>query len=70
MAEGPGKYDDLCTEVRKKAGAVGAMLMIFEGSEGSGFSVQIPGVLLPMVAEFLRDTADQIEADLVQIQKG
>lgn len=40
MPIGPGKYDDLCTHVREKAKAEGAAVIIFNGSEGSGFSVQ------------------------------
>lgn len=40
MAFGPGKYDDLCTEVREKAQAKGTLVIILNGNKGSGFSCQ------------------------------
>jgi hypothetical protein len=60
---GPGKYDAECTQAREAAKATGALLVIFEGDRGFGFSVQGP---LPMIAEIpqvLRVMADKIEAD-------
>ncbi len=35
MAFGPGKYDDLCTEVREKAKAKGVLVIIIDGDKGS-----------------------------------
>lgn len=40
MAEGPGKYDDLCTLVREGAQAEVAIVIVINGVHGSGFSVQ------------------------------
>jgi hypothetical protein len=40
MANGPGKYDALCTLVRELAQAEGVILIIKDGVYGSGFSVQ------------------------------
>lgn len=40
MPLGPGKYDDLCTDVRERAKARGAIVIVVEGDKGGGFSVQ------------------------------
>ena len=45
MAFGPGKYDDLCTLVRKHAGiggdvSGGVIVIVFGGEKGNGFSCQ------------------------------
>lgn len=61
--DNPGKYDQLCTDAREKARALGAALIILNGSKGSGFSVQappealfaLPGILETMAAEIRRD---------------
>jgi hypothetical protein len=64
MAPEPGKYDDLCTHVREQACADGAVVVIFGGKFGSGFSVQV-GDRAPNLArklpEILRAMARQIE---------
>lgn len=61
---GPGKYDDLCTHVREATGADAVVLIVLNGSKGSGFSVQvIAGTplelpkLLEQVAAAMRDPA-------------
>lgn len=64
MAHGPGKYDDLCTEVREKAEAEGVILMIFNGNKGQGFSCQLSPILTHLVPHLLREVADQIEEDM------
>lgn len=64
MAIGPGKYDDLCTYVREKSGAVGAIVIIIEGNKGMGFSVQAPPDALPKIADTLREIAKTCDADL------
>lgn len=40
MAEGPGKYDEIVTRVREELDAKGIMLIVADGPEGSGCSVQ------------------------------
>jgi hypothetical protein len=40
MALGPGKYDDLCTAARVLAEADAAIVIILNGNQGSGFSMQ------------------------------
>jgi hypothetical protein len=66
MAVGEGKYDDLLTEVRLKAGAEGAALMIFDprAKSGWGFSIQaLPSAMLDL-PKVLRYMADEIERDI------
>ena len=64
---GSGKYDDLCTHVRKAAHASAAIVIIFDGDKGSGFSLQADAMtnaqLILRLPELLRDVANQIEAD-------
>ena len=60
---GPGKYDDLCAEVRKKAGAKVCLLIIIGGNKGSGFSAQMPAFAAEDVPAILRDVAGQIERE-------
>ena len=64
MALGPGKYDDLCTYVREKAEAQGAIVIVYGGNRGQGFSCQLPPHVVARVPDVLRQMADQIEADL------
>lgn len=61
MAFGPGKYNDVCTEVRIKTGAAGVLVLIFDGHKGSGFSAQLPLELQLTLPTILRSVADQID---------
>jgi hypothetical protein len=61
MAFGPGKYDELCTEVREQAQALGAIVMVFGGKDGAGFSVQAPAELTQSLPQILRHVAAEIE---------
>lgn len=36
MALGPGKYDDLVTDIRTQTDAAGVVLLVFGGNKGSG----------------------------------
>lgn len=38
MFNGPGKYDELCTDARMESKAEGAVLIIFDGKHGDGFA--------------------------------
>lgn len=59
MALGPGRYDDLCTLVRERAEAEGALLVILDGQRGHGFSCQasweatlaLPDILEDVIAK-------------------
>lgn len=59
----PGKYDTICTFARVSAAAKGAVLVIYEGSQGSGLSVQCDARLIKALPAVLRQVADDIERD-------
>jgi len=61
MALGPGKYDDLAGHARGVAQADGVLLLIINGTRGSGFSAQLSLELTLSLPEILRDIARQIE---------
>lgn len=58
---GPGKYDDICTQVREATKAEGIVLIVINGEHGGGFSVQAPLVYHLRLPELLRNVADEIE---------
>jgi len=58
---GPGKYDAELTAVREKIEARGAILIVFDGNRGGGFSAQLPVDLATTVPGVLRNIADEIE---------
>lgn len=60
---GPGKYDDLATQVREQAKANAVILVVFHGIHGSGFSAQLPPGTTEYIPGLLREMADQIEYD-------
>jgi hypothetical protein len=62
MPIGPGKYDKLCTLVRERAHANGAIVIVLEAPEGPGFSVQAPPELTMLLPAILRTIADEIDA--------
>ena len=64
MAQGPGKYDDLCTYVRENTEARAVVVIVLGGNNGSGFSVQAHGDVVLEVAQLLRSVADQMDADV------
>lgn len=63
MPTGEGKYDDLCTYVRKQAKADGAAVIIIGGTKGEGFSVQGTIRFVRLMPSLLRNMADQIERE-------
>ena len=69
MSIGPGKYDDLCTYVREQAKAEGAIVIVFNGSKGHGFSAQLPlpPSELSTIASIFRDVARQIDESAPRI---
>jgi len=62
MPVGPGKYDDACTAVRVATEAHAIVLIVIDGNQGSGFSVQASGDAAAHLPGLLRSLADQIEA--------
>jgi hypothetical protein len=65
MSAGPGKYDGLATMVREQADARGVIVIVIEGDNGSGFSVQGDLSVTLRLPAMLRNMADQIEKDIL-----
>ena len=64
MAQGPGKYDDLCTVVRETADADGVLLFVANGKHGNGFSVQATSFeLIASLPALLESMAESIRED-------
>lgn len=68
MAEGPGKYDAVCTMARELTEAACAIVIVFGGRRGDGFSVQVDSRIArelgpKSLARILRDMASQIERE-------
>jgi hypothetical protein len=61
MPIGHGKYDVLCTYVREAAKAKSAIVIVFGGEKGDGFSAQLTADLIVKAPKILRDCAQQIE---------
>lgn len=62
---GPGKYDPVCTAAREVTHAEGLLLIVINGSQGSGFSAQFTNsALMATIPAALREMASAIEADL------
>jgi ribosomal protein S6E (S10) len=75
MAIGAGKYEDLCTMVRKAVGldedgelSGAVMVIVLGGNRGNGFSMQSDLESLVMLPEMLEDVARQIRKDRDAIQ--
>jgi hypothetical protein len=60
MPFGPGKYDDLCTDVRTRARADAAIVIVINGTHGNGFSVQAPPEITTRLPELLEHMAAEI----------
>ena len=63
MAIGPGRYDDLCTQVRETAQAKGAIVIVLDGHLGSGFSVQADLASTRNLPNILETIARQMRED-------
>ncbi len=63
MPREPGKYDDLCAELREKTQAPVCLLIVVNGNKGTGFSALMPDVAADYVPAILRDVANQIERE-------
>lgn len=61
MPLGPGKYDDQCTRIREELEAEGAILVVFNGKDGNGMSMQASPELIFQLPATLRGVADDIE---------
>lgn len=62
---GPGKYDEHCTRIREETGARAVIVIVIDGSKGSGFSMQEQASSCRVdVASVLQRAADEIRADM------
>ncbi len=57
---GPGKYDAVCTVARGMSDAKAAIVIIFDGINGSGFSVQSEDCMVTKIPELLEKLATDI----------
>lgn len=58
----PGRYDKECSEARKACGADAVLLIVHNGREGHGFSVESTDLdIVDAIPRVLRMVADQIE---------
>ncbi len=64
MAIGPGRYDAECTVARESAEAMCAIVIIFGGDRGDGFSCQADLATLAKLPALLRHMADTMEDDM------
>jgi hypothetical protein len=68
MPLGPGKYDDLCTDIREYVGLGGSelqsgggvILIVIGGDRGNGFSCQADLETTLLLPDLLEDMAKQI----------
>lgn len=60
MPIGAGKYDALCTYVRERAQATGAIVIVIGGTHGGGFSVQAPPDLAARLPQVLESVAKEM----------
>lgn len=59
---GPNQYDAQADEVRNATHAKGVVLLVFDGSEGNGFSVRTDDpAIAANVPTILRSVAQQLE---------
>lgn len=68
MAHGPGKYDEICTEVRERLNALGIVLIVIQGDKGDGFEVQVIPELAGTVADALALIVPTIRAEMNEVQ--
>ena len=66
-----GKYDDLCSLVRKGTDAHAVALLVIGGNRGNGYAFQSTSWLTDRVnvPQILRDVANALEKDLEKIKE-
>jgi hypothetical protein len=64
MALGPGNYDDVVTELRRRFNADGVMLVVVGGDRGYGSSVQMSAEDLLALPIFLEGMAQELRRDI------
>jgi len=66
ILNGPGKYDELCREVQDRTNARGAIVLIFDGDQGNGFSVRAEFEIIATLPEILEQMATDIRKSRTQ----
>lgn len=65
---GPGKYDEVCTVARGMTKAKAVIVIVFDGINGSGFSVQAEDCMVTHLPELLERLATDIRAINQKVQ--
>ncbi len=69
MAVAPGKYNDLCTEIRERFKADGVLVLVINGSRGTGQSMQMTPAHMLAFLSALEGIKDAMAEDLRTIIK-
>lgn len=64
MAIGPGKYDDVASEIRERLKADGVLLIVMNGDQGDGVAAQVTALRLFGLADMLEALAGKFREDL------
>lgn len=67
MELGPGKYDEVCTEIRERLNANGIILIVIEGDKGNGFSCQGNAQTILRLPGTLEQVAKQMREDQMKL---
>jgi hypothetical protein len=67
MANGPGKYDGIADLVLATTLAEAVVVIIVNGRLGGGMSVKMSPEIAAKMPQLLRDAADEMERDLVDL---
>jgi hypothetical protein len=59
----PSNYDKICSAARLMANAKGAVLLIYDGRNGSGLSVQCDARLLKHLPALMHAAADELQRE-------
>jgi hypothetical protein len=67
---GPGKYDELCLQIKESTQARGVLLVVLDGNQGSGAPCKMDAAVVSILPNFLRQVADEMERDTFKILGG
>ncbi len=70
MALGPGKYDREAEKLRRRLKCNGLVLVVIEGTRGSGAAVQIREDYADVVPEWLERLAAELRRDIATKKGG
>jgi hypothetical protein len=70
---GPGKYDDVCKQVKESTKAKAVLLVVVDGEHGHGISCKMDFIIAQQMPNILRAAADEMERGnnkLLKLLKG